>query len=56
MTIAEQKAHTHRKIQLGGLILKAGLALEEPAVADTPLPYRHCPEPAHTLPSRHLVR
>jgi hypothetical protein len=32
MTTAERKADTRRKIQLGGLILKAGLAVEEPAV------------------------
>jgi len=56
MTTAERKADTRRKIQLGGLILKAGLAFEEPAVADRPLPYRHCPEPARTLLSRHLLR
>ena len=56
MTTAERKADTRRKIQLGGLILKAGLAFEEPAVADRPLPYRDCPEPAHTLLSRHLLR
>jgi hypothetical protein len=32
MTTAERKADTRRKIQLGGLIVKAGLAAEEPAV------------------------
>jgi len=32
MTTAERKADTRRKLQLGGLILKAGLAVEEPAV------------------------
>jgi hypothetical protein len=32
MTTAERKADTRRKIQLGGLVLKAGLAAEEPAV------------------------
>jgi hypothetical protein len=32
MNIVERKADTRRKIQLGGLIVKAGLAAEEPAV------------------------
>jgi len=32
MTTAERKADTRHKIQLGGLIVKAGLAAEEPAV------------------------
>lgn len=32
MTTAERKADTRRKIQLGGLIIKAGLAEEELAV------------------------
>ena len=32
MTPAERKTDTRRKIQLGGLIIKAGLASEEPAV------------------------
>lgn len=32
MTTAERKADTRRKIQLGGLISKVGLAAEEPAV------------------------
>jgi hypothetical protein len=32
ITPAERKADTRRKIQLGGLIIKAGLASEEPAV------------------------
>ena len=32
MTPAERKTETRRKIQLGGLIIKAGLASEEPAV------------------------
>src|SRR5215470_16785006 len=32
MNIVERKADTRRKIQLGGLIVKAGLAGEEPAV------------------------
>jgi hypothetical protein len=32
MTTAERKSDTRRKIQLGGLIVKAGLAAEEPAV------------------------
>jgi hypothetical protein len=32
MSSAERKADTRRKIQLGGLIVKAGLATEEPAV------------------------
>jgi hypothetical protein len=32
MTTTERRADTHRKIQLGGLIVKAGLAAEEPAV------------------------
>jgi hypothetical protein len=32
MTSAERKADTRRKIQLGGLIIKAGLTTEEPAV------------------------
>jgi hypothetical protein len=32
MTAAERKEDTRRKIQLGGLIIKAGLATEEPAV------------------------
>jgi hypothetical protein len=32
MNTAERKADTRRKIQLGGLILKAALGAEEPAV------------------------
>ena len=32
MTPAERKTDARRKIQLGGLIIKAGLASEEPAV------------------------
>ena len=32
MSTAERKADTRRKIQLGGLIVKAGLAAEEPSV------------------------
>ena len=32
MTLAQRKADTRRKIQVGGLIIKAGLASEEPAV------------------------
>jgi hypothetical protein len=32
MTPADRKTDTRRKIQLGGLIIKAGLASEEPAV------------------------
>jgi hypothetical protein len=32
MTAAERKADTRRKIQLGGLVIKAGLDCEEPAV------------------------
>jgi hypothetical protein len=32
ITTSERKAETRRKIQLGGLIIKAGLAAEEPAV------------------------
>jgi hypothetical protein len=32
ITTADRKAETRRKIQLGGLIIKAGLAAEEPAV------------------------
>ena len=32
MSTVERKADTRRKIQLGGLIVKAGLAGEEPAV------------------------
>jgi hypothetical protein len=32
MTTAERRADTRRKIQLGGLIVKAGLAGEEPSV------------------------
>jgi hypothetical protein len=32
MTPAERKTDTRRKIQLGGLIIKAGLPSEEPAV------------------------
>jgi hypothetical protein len=32
MTLAERKTDTRRKIQLGGLIVKAGLASEDPAV------------------------
>jgi len=32
MMTAERKADTRHKIQLGGLIVKAGLAAEEPAV------------------------
>lgn len=32
MTITERKADTRRKIQLGGLIIKAGLAEEDLAV------------------------
>jgi len=32
MTAAGRKTDTRRKIQLGGLIIKAGLASEEPAV------------------------
>jgi len=32
MSTFERKADTRRKIQLGGLIIKAGLAGEEPAV------------------------
>jgi hypothetical protein len=32
MTPTERKTDTRRKIQLGGLIIKAGLASEEPAI------------------------
>jgi hypothetical protein len=32
MTTVERKADTRRKILLGGLVVKAGLAAEEPAV------------------------
>jgi hypothetical protein len=32
MTSAERRADTRHKIQLGGLIIKAGLTTEEPAV------------------------